>query len=190
MDSFVSLAYASLAASRTFCNDFEFYFRFRSFILLLQRKKVISVNYGSSTSSWKPWRLMRLALILMVRDMYINSNMNPLTKFTSSSRSTGFNDILPWNISQMITKTVPISTRIVISYAMKRASRCEFDGKSMETKTTTWSEFRNGGKAISEQILASEERNKSKTAGLLESQFGIRVGKLTIWVRLCAIEKF
>ena len=36
---------------------------------------------------------------------------------------------------------------------------CEFDGKSMETETTTWSEFPNGGKAIVEQILASEERN-------------------------------
>ena len=42
------------------------------------------------------------------------------------------------------------------------ASRCEFDGKSMETETTTWSEFPNGGKAIVEQILASEEINKSK----------------------------
>ena len=29
----------------------------------------------------------------------------------------------------------------------------------METETTTWSEFRNGGKAIVEQILASEETN-------------------------------
>ena len=40
-----------------------------------------------------------------------------------------------------------------------RASCCEFDGKSMETETTTWSEFPNGGKAIVEQILASEEIN-------------------------------
>ena len=29
----------------------------------------------------------------------------------------------------------------------------------METETTTWSEFYNGGKAIAEQILASEEIN-------------------------------
>ena len=36
-------------------------------------------------------------------------------KFTSSSRSTEFKDIFPWNISQMITKAVPISTRIIIS---------------------------------------------------------------------------
>ena len=84
---------------------------------------------------------------------------------------------------QIITKTIPISTRIVISYAMKQASRCEFDGESMETETTTWSEFPNEGKAIVEQILASEEINKSKRAGLWESQSGIRVGKLTIWVR-------
>ena len=33
----------------------------------------------------------------------------------------------------------------------------EFDGNSMETET--WSEFPNGGKAIVEQILASEEIN-------------------------------
>ena len=63
-------------------------------------------------------------------------------------------------------------------------SRCEFDGKSMETETTMWSEFPNGGKAIVEQILVSEER-----AGLWESQSGIRVGKLTIWIRSFEIEK-
>ena len=36
------------------------------------------------------------------------------------------------------------------------------------------------GKAIVEQILALEEIKKSKRAGLLESQSGIRVVKLTI----------
>ena len=50
------------------------------------------------------------------------------------------------------------------------ASCYELFGKSMETETSTWSEFLNGGKAIVEQILASEERNKSKRAGLWESQ--------------------
>ena len=43
-----------------------------------------------------------------------------------------------------------------------QSSYFEFIGKSMETETTTWSEFPNGGKAIVEQILASEEINKSK----------------------------
>ena len=63
--------------------------------------------------------------------------MNPLTNFDSTCISTMFKNILLWNISQMITKTIPISTRIVISYAMKQASHCEFDGESMETETIT-----------------------------------------------------
>ena len=96
----------------------ELYYRFR-FILLVQ-KKVIHMNYGSSASSWKPWRWVRLDLILTMRYIYINPNLNPLTKLTSSSGSTEFQDILPWYISQMITKTVPINTRTVISYVMKR----------------------------------------------------------------------
>ena len=47
----------------------------------------------------------------------------------------------------------------------------------------TWSEFPNGGKSIAEQILASKDRNKSKRTGLWESQSGIQVGKLNLWVR-------
>ena len=54
-------------------------------------------------------------------DISNNSNLNPLTKFTSSSKSNGFKDILLWNISQMITKIIPISTRIVIKYVMKQS---------------------------------------------------------------------
>ena len=64
---------------------------------------------------------MRLYLILLMRDIYINLNLNPLTKFMSSSKSTEFKDILPWNISQMITKTVPIRIRIVISNVIKQS---------------------------------------------------------------------
>ena len=85
-----------------------------------KKKKMISMNYGSSTRSIKPWRWVSLDLILTMRDIYINSNLNPLTKFISSSRSTEFKDMLWWSISQMITKTVPMNTRIVISYAMKQ----------------------------------------------------------------------
>ena len=114
---------------------------------------------------------------------------NPLTKFNRSSRSTELKDIFPWNIPQMIRKTIPISMRIVISYAMKQTSHCEFDVESMENERTTRSEFPNGGKAIVEQLLASEEKNKSKRAVLWESQSGILVGKLTIWVRSFEIEK-
>ena len=71
-----------------------------------------------------------------------------------------------------------------------RASHCEFDGKSIKTETTTWSEFpSDGGKPVVEQIQVSEERNKFKTAGLWESESWIQVGMLTIWVRSFKIEK-
>ena len=64
-----------------------------------------------------------------------------------------------------------------------RASCHEYDGKSMETETTTWSEFPVGGKLIVEQIIVWEERKKSKRAWLWESQSEIIVGKLSIWER-------
>ena len=78
------------------------------------------MNYGSGTGSWKPWKLVRLDLILPMRVIYINSNLNPLAKFFTSRRSFEFIDILLWNISQVVTKTIPISTRIVISNVMKQ----------------------------------------------------------------------
>ena len=56
---------------------------------------------------------------------------------------------------------------IIITYALIWASCFEFTGKSMETQKTAQSEFTNGEKAIAEQILASEERKKSKRAGML-----------------------
>ena len=59
-------------------------------------------------------------LIFTMTNIYSNDNLNPPTKFTSSRRNTEFKDIRLWNISQMIMKTVPISTRRVISYVMKR----------------------------------------------------------------------
>ena len=43
----------------------------------------------------------------------------------------------------------------------KGVSTFEFEGKSMETEVTTWSEFPKGGKATKEQILGSEVTNIS-----------------------------
>ena len=111
-------------------------------------------------------------------DIYINPNPNRLTKFTTSSTSTKFKDILQKNISLMIMKTILISMRIVRSHAMKQGSiPSESDKKSIETESIASSEFSNKGKAIVEQILALEERNKSKIAGLKEFQSGIQVCK-------------
>ena len=78
------------------------------------------MKYGSRTSGWKPWRWVRLDWIFYVRDIYSNSNLKLLTKFTNSSRSTEFEDVLSWNISPMNMKTFPISIRIAINYVMKR----------------------------------------------------------------------
>ena len=153
MDSFVLLAYASFTASRTFLQHLLACLNFR-----------ISMNYGSSTSSWKPWWWVRLDLIFPMRDIYINSNLS--TEFTKSSRSSKFKYILPWTISQMITKNVPISTTIVISYSVKWGIPLWIWWKVNGNWDTTWSEAPNRGKVIVEQILPSEERKKSKRARL------------------------
>ena len=81
------------------------------------------------------------------------------------------------HLSNDHTKTVPISMRIVISYAMKQEILLCIWWKINANRISKWRENH-----IVEQIT-SEERNKSKRARLWESQSGIRVGKLTTWVR-------
>ena len=122
MDSLVLLAYANLAASRSLLQWLLACLN----LLQIQRTYPFGTHERSDFYElWqqckqrKPWRWERLDLVLLMR-IYINSNLNPITKFTSSSRSTEFKDILPWNISKMITKTITISLRIVLSNLMKR----------------------------------------------------------------------
>ena len=99
--------------------------------------------------------------------IYINYNLNPLTKFTSSNRSTEFKDIFPWNMSQMITKIIPISTRIVISNEVEWGILFwvwwKVNGNWDDNMIRT-SQWRESHGTIVEQILASEDRNKSKRA--------------------------
>ena len=96
------------------------YFGFRRFILFIQTKKVISMNYGSSASSWKPcWRVKPDLISTMRWDIYINSNLKPLKQSTGSMRTSYFKDIFPWNISQTVKKITPTHMRIVINYVMK-----------------------------------------------------------------------
>ena len=56
----------------------------------------------------------------------------------------------------------------------------DFERKSKETETTTWSEFSNGAKATVEQIEGSEE--------IINPQ-GMWAGKLIIWVTSLEIAK-
>ena len=82
MDSSVLLASGSLAALRTFsqrllaCLNFTFD---SEDLLFVKTEKVISMNYGSITSRWKPFRWVRLDLIFTMKDLYINPSLNTLT---------------------------------------------------------------------------------------------------------------
>ena len=80
--------------------------------------------------------------------------------FTSSSRSTEFKDILPWNISQMINDIEDPPNQHENSHKSCNETRHPVVNL-IESQWET-----SGGKAIVEQILASEERNKSKRTGL------------------------
>ena len=53
---------------------------------------------------------------------------------------------------------------------MKGIPHFDFEGKSKETKTTTWLEFLKRVKATIKQILGWQERTKSNRAGLWQSQ--------------------
>ena len=70
----------------------------------------------------------------MIRDMCINFILDPLTKFTSSSRGINFTDILPWNISLMITKIVSINRRIITICTIKKSNPSESKGKPIKTE--------------------------------------------------------
>ena len=72
---------------------------------LMKTKEAIFMGYSNSTRCWKSERSLILALIFMIRNMCINSELDPLNKFTNTcSRRINFTDILPWSISLMITK--------------------------------------------------------------------------------------
>ena len=135
---------------------------------------------SSSTSNWKPLRWARIDLLFMI---YTSIPTWTHSQNSLSRRSTEFKDILPQNISQMITKTIPISTRIVISYAMKQGIpfwvwwKVNGNWDNNMIRIYKWRE------TIAEQILTPEEINKSTRAGLWDSQSGIQVERLTIWVR-------
>ena len=164
----------------------------------LQIQRIYSVGTNKKSDFYElwqqhkqlgPWRWVRLELIFTMRDTYISSNLNLLTNFTSGSRKTEFNDILQWNIFQIITKTVPVSRRIIISYAIKRGipfwlwRKVNGNWHNNMIRISQWK------KAVVEQILLSEEKKKSKGTGLWKSQSGIRVATLTNWWRSFETEK-
>ena len=110
-------------------SDWRFCFssicKFGSFRKLLQ-KLPACLNFAFDSEDlffcelWQQHKLKTMEMSEVWPDTYdegyMHQFLNPFTKSTtSSSNSTEFKDILPWNISQMIMKTIPVSTRIVIS---------------------------------------------------------------------------
>ena len=126
------------------------------FILLGQRKKMISMSYSSTKSCWKPWRWVKFDLILMMRDIYINSNLNPLTNFTSSRLE---------------------ALNIKISSCGHLSNENEDHPSQHENSYKLCSEI---GHLVFEFIGKPMET---------ESQSGIRVQKLTNWVKSFEIQK-
>ena len=111
------------------------------------------MNYDSNTRNWKPWRWIRLDLIFSMRDVYINPNLNPLTKFTNSSRSTELKDI-------------PLSIGIVISYTIKLGIPLwiwwKFNG-NWDNKTIRISQWRESHSRTNTSVRGNKEVQKSRT---------------------------
>ena len=124
MDSFVLVAYASLAASRTLLQQL---LACLNFILYSEDSFCWCKQKNDFYKLWQHHRLLKtMKMSEACPDTYNEGythqfQLNPLTKFTTTSRSTEFKDILPWKISQIITKTIPISALLVTCYTMKRS---------------------------------------------------------------------
>ena len=119
MDSFGLVTYASLTRSITPLQGLLSCLKFTldsGDLFCWDNRKIEFYELSQQHKQLKTMGWVNFDVIL---NIYINSTLNLLTKFTGSSRSTEFKVILPWNISQMITKTVPIIKKIVTSYAMK-----------------------------------------------------------------------
>ena len=86
------------------------YFKYRRLSPLKQTTEVIDRR----TSSCEPWRWIWLDMIFMMGEIYINSNLDLITKVSGSSRSTEFKDIHPWNISQMMKPEILMLTSHIL----------------------------------------------------------------------------
>ena len=132
----------------------------------------LSCRYKRISDFYEPWQQHKQLKTIEINKAWCDIyDEGYIRQFETLHKKTDQED-------QMIKKTIPMSTKTIVSCAMKN----EFEGKSMETETTTWSKFAHVGKVTVEQILGSGEIIKLKRAELRESQSKFRAGKLTIWV--------
>ena len=187
MDSFVLVAYASLADWRTllqrlraclnFTLDSEVLFRW-----YMQKKK--------KKDFYELWQQHKLLKTMEMSEVWLDTydeGYISIPTWTHSLKSLAAVEALSLKISSYRTclkwsrRPSLLSTRIATSYAVKWDIlfwvywwvnwNCHYMIKISQQRET---HFRRN---------TCVRRNKSKRAGLWESEPGIRVGKLTIWVR-------
>ena len=111
MDPFVLVASASLAAWRTILHQLL------ACVNFTLNSKIYSVGKNKKRFIWTMAAAKAAENHGVEWDLtwYLqwgsdtNSKLKLLSKFTSSSRRAEFKGILPWNISQIITETIPIT---------------------------------------------------------------------------------
>ena len=96
----------------------ELYLRFRRCIMLVQTKKVISMNYGSSTSSWNHGDEWGLAWCLWC-GIYKSIPTWTHSKNSLAAEPLSLN-ICSHGTSLKWSQSILVSVGIVISYAMKQ----------------------------------------------------------------------
>ena len=84
---------------------------------------------------------MKFDLIFNKRDLYTKRNLNPRIKFASTSKSTKFEDILPWYILGIHGSRDFKITSVSISSALKQKGQSQ-SGCYKKTKHEKFSEKR------------------------------------------------
>ena len=168
MDSFILLAYASLAASRTLLQrllaclnftleseDLSFWYKWKKWFLWTMAAAQAAEKHGDEWGlTWYLWWGVNTSIPNW------NHSQNALAAAEALSLKIHPWNHLLWNISQMMTKTVWISTRIVLSYVIKQGIPFWVCWKIKGNWDKNMFRISQWRKAIVEQILESEERNK------------------------------
>ena len=121
---------------------------------------------------------MQLCLIFTKRNICTNLNLDQLINLSSSSRITKLKDILPWNIYQMISMSMAIYRvmKRVMKYLLLGLKESQWKLRQQHDQNSPYREYH----CRTNTMLKT---NKSKIAGLWESQSGIWKSNFTIWVR-------
>ena len=119
------------------------------------------MTYGSSTGSWKPWKWMRLNLILLNRDIH---QFQPGHIHIASNRTS-----LRWSKNHC------------------NRQKNSLKGKLIQTGKTTWSEFTIGGKAILIKKKRSDRAYYKPLLGatIAPSLVPLTLKKKNIFIRNC-----